>query len=448
VTEVAAVLDRAYRDERLTVLATLVRHVGGDLGLAEDAVQDAFTAAAAEWPRRGVPRRPGAWLTVTARRRAIDRMRREQTRAAHQPALEQLQRLAWEDRDHDPAAAAGDDTGAATGREREDGAVTDDRLRLIFTCCHPALALDARLALTLKAVGGLDVPQLARAFLTSETAMYQRLTRAKRKIVAAGIPYRVPPDGELPGRLAGVRQVVYLLFNEGHLATAGRDLVGGELCDEAVRLARLLAELVPGDAETLGLLALLLLTDARRDARSDEAGEPVALDHQDRSLWDRAEIAEGLDVVERALRLGRPGPYQVQAAIAACHAEAASFATTDWAQVAELYRVLEALDPSPVVTVNRAVAVACVEGAEAGLALLDGLAGDERLDRYPPLHAARAELLRRSGDRAGADAAHRRAVELTTNDAARAALERRAAELARTAALRSAGGPAPGGGRT
>ena len=429
-TEVAAVLDRAYRDERLTVLATLVRQVGGDLGLAEDAVQDAFTAAAAEWPRRGVPRSPGAWLTVTARRRAIDRMRREQTRAAHQPALERLQRLAWEERAEDPALAAAD-----RADPPGEGALSDDRLRLIFTCCHPALAMEARLALTLKAVGGLDVPQLARAFLTTETTMYQRLTRAKRKIVAAGIPYRIPRDDELPGRLAGVQRVVYLLFNEGHLATAGDDLVGSGLCDEAIRLARLLAALMPDDAETLGLLALLLLTDARRGARTDAAGEPVSLDSQDRTLWDRAEIAEGLDLVPRALARGRPGPYQLQAAIAAIHAEAGAFAATDWAQVAELYAVLHALDPSPVVAVNRAVAVAYARGAEAGLALLDAVAGHKQVDRYQPYHVARAELLRRSGDLAGADAAHRRAVDLTTNAAARAGLERRAAEV------RSAGGP-------
>lgn len=411
---VAAELDRAYREEWAAVLATLARHVGGDLALAEDAVQDAFVAAAAEWPKRGVPRRPGAWLTTAARRRAIDRLRREQVRAAHQPALEHLERLARLDDGGDPVTAGYDDS-----------SVTDDRLRLIFTCCHPALAPEARLALTLRAVCGLEVPQLARAFLTSETAMYQRLVRAKRKIVAAGIPYRVPSDDQLPERLAGVHRVVYLIFNEGHSATTGDELMDSGLCDEALRLARLLARLMPGDAETLGLLALLLLTDARRPARTGASGEAVSLEHQDRSRWDLAKRAEGTAVLDEALRQEQAGPYQVQAAIAALHVEAPSFAATDWGQIAALYATLERLDPSPVVTVNRAVAVAQTRGARAGLAVLAPLEGDARLTRYQPLHAARAELLRLAGDQAGADAAHRRAVELTGNAAERAALDAR-----------------------
>jgi RNA polymerase sigma-70 factor, ECF subfamily len=423
--EVAAALDRAYRHERVRVLATVARDLKGDLALAEDAVQDAFAAAAADWRRRGVPRRPGAWLTVAARRRAIDRVRREQTRAAYLPVIEHLARTARAgDTAGDPAAAADDPDGPGERR-----AVADDRLRLIFTCCHPALSMEARLALTLRSVGGLEVPELARAFLTSETAMYQRLTRAKRKIVAAGIPYRVPADEELPDRLAGVRQVVYLVFNEGHVATAGDELVRGQLCDEAVRLARLLVELMPDDAETLGLLALLLLIDARRDARTDAAGLPVSLDDQDRSLWDRSMTAEGSATLDRALRLDRSGPYQIQAAIAAVHAEAPTFTATDWPQIAALYAALAAVDPSPIVTVNRAVAVAYAQGPDAGLMLLDPLAGDARLDRYQPLHAARAELLRRAGDPDGARAAYRRALELTANAAERAALARRAADV-------------------
>jgi RNA polymerase sigma-70 factor (ECF subfamily) len=413
---VAASLESAYRNEWASVLATLARQVGGDLALAEDAVADAFAEAADQWPRRGVPDRPGAWLTTTARRRAIDRLRRERTRAAHQAALDHLENLVRTDAASPPDAAPGAD----------DSSVGDDRLRLIFTCCHPALAPEARIALTLRTLGGLEVPEIARAFLVTEPTMYQRLVRAKRKVTAAGIPYRVPPDDQLAERLGGVLRVVYLIYTEGHTATAGEDLVRDQLCDEALRLARLLAALMPGNAEVLGLLALLLLTDARRPARADADGVPVALEDQDRTLWDRARIDEGVAVLDLALARGQAGPYQVQAAVAALHDEAPSVAETDWAQVAALYAVLERLGPSPVVTLNRAVAVAYAEGPRAGLALLAPLADDARLARYQPLAAARAELLRRAGDAEAAAAAYRRAIELTANEREREALERRA----------------------
>jgi RNA polymerase sigma-70 factor (ECF subfamily) len=413
--EVAVALERAYRDERALVLATLARQVGGDLALAEDVVQDAFVAAAAEWPERGIPDRPGAWLTTTARRRAIDRLRRDETAAKHRAALE-LERSVQDDT-HDPDGLR---------EPGDESAVTDDRLRLIFTCCHPALAPEARVALTLKTLGGLEVDQLARAFLTSEPTMYQRIVRAKRKITAAGIPYRVPDDAHLAERLAGVLRVIYLIFNEGHTATAGDQLVRVDLSEEAIRLARLLADLMPDEAEALGLLALLLLTDARRDARVDATGDPVALGDQDRSRWDRARIEEGVATLDRALRLEHPGRYQLQAAIAALHDEAPSVARTDWPQIAALYGALEAIDPTPVVTINRAVAVAEADGPHAGLALLQPLEHDERLARYQPLHAARAELLRRTGDEDGARAAYQRAIDLSTNEAERRALRRRA----------------------
>ena len=405
----AVALERAYRDERAAVLATLTRHLGGDLGLAEDAVQDAFVAAAADWPRRGVPDRPGAWLTVTARRKAIDRLRREKALGQR---LEHLVRLD----SHDPDSP-----------EPDESAVGDDRLRLIFTCCHPALALEARLALTLRSVGGLSTPELARAFLVGETAMQQRIVRAKRKIAAARIPYRVPRDEDLPDRVAGVLRVVYLIFNEGHTATAGQELMRASLCDEALRLARLIAHLMPDDAEALGLLALLLLVDARRPARTDAAGGFIALEEQDRTRWDAGRIEEGLEVLDRALRLRRPGPYQLQAAIAALHSEAPSVDETDWTQIAALYARLADLDRSPVVTINRAVAVALAEGPEAGLMLLDPLTRDRRLDEYQPLHAARAELFRRAGDASEASKAYDRAIELTSNDRERAELQRRRA---------------------
>ncbi len=405
----AAALERAYRDERAAVLATITRRLDGNLALAEDAVQDAVLAAAVEWDRRGVPDRPGAWLTTTAWRKAIDRVRRDRALTARLPFL--LEPMSTEDELPD----------------LDESSLADDRLRMLFACCHPALAVHARMALTLRSVGGLTVAEIARAFLTSDSAMERRLGRARRKVADARIPYRVPPDELLPERLAGVLLVVYLIFNEGHTPTAGEAPLRGDLCEEAIRLARLLVRLMPDDAETHGLLALLLLTDARRAARVDGSGAYVALEDQDRTRWDAARIEEGTGALERALRLPAPGPYAVQAAIAALHAEAPSLEETDWPQIVALYGELARREPSPVVAVNRAVAVGFASGWEAGLAALDEAAADERLAGYAPLHAARADLLRRSGDAAGAGAAYERAIALTANEPERAALERRRA---------------------
>ena len=395
----AGALERAYRDERAAVLATITRRLDGDLALAEDVVQDAFVAAAVDWDRRGAPERPGAWLTTTAWRKALDRLRHDRVAAAYVPEA--------------PMTSEFDD---------DDSSLDDDQLAMLFACCHPALNPEARMALTLRSVAGLTVPEIARAFLSSEVAMERRLGRARRKVSDARIPVSVPPDELLPERLAGVLRVVYLTYTEGHVATRGPVPVRGDLCEEAIRLARLLVRLLPAEDEARGLLALLLLTDARRPARVDASGALVSLADQDRSRWDPAGIAEG-----RALIGGAPGPYVIQAAIAAVHADAPAWEATDWVQIAELYAALERVDPSPVVTINRAVAVGFADGPQAGLAVLDAVAGDERLARYQPLHAARAELLARAGARAEADEAYARAIALTDNEAERAALSRRRA---------------------
>jgi RNA polymerase sigma-70 factor, ECF subfamily len=410
---VTEAVERAFREESGRVLASLIRHLGGDFQLAEDALQEAFAVALATWPRDGVPARPGAWLTVAARRRAIDRLRRDRLLADRVRLLERLMALE-QDEPADP-----NESGSA---------LTDDRLRLVFTCCHPALAPEARVALTLRTLGGLTTGEIARAFLVPEPTMAQRLVRAKRKIAVARIPYRVPPDDALPERLAGVLHVVYLVFSEGWSASAGDDLVRGDLCAEALRLGRLLVDLMPDDAESRGLLALMLLHDARRAARLDDEGRYVGLADQDRSRWDREAIADGLAMLASASRLRRPGPFQLQAAISAVHASAASAADTDWTKIAALYDHLAALAPSPVVDVNRAVAVGLARDPRAGLALLDRAAHDRRVAGYAPLHAARAELLRRAGDARAADSAYATAIACCANAVERADLERRRAQ--------------------
>ena len=406
---VRAAIARAFRDERAIVLATLIRQAG-DFQLAEDAVQDAFEAAVTVWRRDGVPANPGAWITTAARRRAIDRLRRDRSVMGRAERLAELIRL---DAQHEETPMDDEPT------------IIDDRLRLIFTCCHPALEMPARVALTLRALGGLTTGEISRAFLVAEPTMGKRIVRAKRKIAEAQIPYRVPGDEELPDRLRGVLRVLYLIFNEGYAATEGDRLVRGELCDEAIRLCELLVRLMPDEAEAWGLSALMLLHHARSVARVDPSGRFVALEDQDRSMWDRARIDEGLARLERAVRLRRPGEYQLQAAIAVLEMQAPEAQGTDWAQIAGLYGALGRLAPSPVVELNRAVAVAMADGPAEGLELLEPLLGDPALERYQPLHAAHAELLSRVGDAEGAARAYQRAIALSSNAVERAELERR-----------------------
>ena len=412
---VEGAIAETFRDERAIVLATLIRQ-SGDFQVAEDAVQEAFESALTVWRRDGIPDSPGAWITTAARRRAIDRLRRDRSVADRAERLADLMRL---DARHEEMPSMDDES-----------SLVDDRLRLIFTCCHPALAMPARVALTLRTLGGLTTGEIARGFLVAEPTMGKRIVRAKRKIAEAHIPYRVPPDEELPDRLRGVMRVVYLIFNEGYSATGGDRLVREELCDEAIRLGELLCRLMPDDSEVWGLSALMLLHDARRSARVDPDGRYTALGDQDRSLWDQDRIGEGLARLDRSVRLRRPGEYQLQAAITALQIQSPDAERTDWTQIAELYGALGRLTPSPVIELNRSVAVGMADGPAAGLALLEPLLADPALERYQPLYAAHAELLSRAGDPAGAARAYERAIALTENAVERSELARRLAAVA------------------
>ncbi|WP_202969670.1 MULTISPECIES: RNA polymerase sigma factor [unclassified Microbacterium] len=411
-----AALAEAHRTEWAFVLSATVR-VAGDLDLAEECAQEAYVSALRAWTRGGIPERPGAWLTTAARNQALDRLRREATLRRKLPLLVEPATVD----PHDPTVAGEADT-----------AVPDDRLRLVFTCCHPALAPEARVALTLRLVCGVPTPDVARAFLVSESTMAARITRAKKKISEARIPYRVPDRAELSERVDSVLTTVHLLFSAGHTAGEGDALVQGDLCDRALHLARTLAALLPEQAEARGLLGLLLLTDARRATRTDEQGRLLLLADQDRTRWDQRAILEGLTVTAGALAFGPPGRFTLQAAIAGIHAVAPSLEQTDWSRIVHLYDLLQTVWDTPVVALNRAAAVAFADGPDAALPLLNDLASDPRLSDYPYLHATRAHVLQRLGDTDAATRSYQRARELTSNAAERAFLEERLAEVGHT----------------
>jgi RNA polymerase sigma-70 factor (ECF subfamily) len=409
-----AAVAAAFTEEWGRIVAALIRRTG-DWDLSEECAQEAFAEALRRWPSDGVPDRPGAWLTTVAKNRAIDRLRRERRGAELLEA----------------AAPQGGEVDAMNEPYTDDdeSGIEDDRLRLIFTCCHPALPLEGRVALTLRTLAGLTTAEIARAFLVPEATMAKRLVRAKGKIAGARIPYRVPPAHLLPERTGGVLAVLYLLFNEGYAASGGPELIRAQLCDEAIRLGRALTSLMPDEPEAAGLLALMLFHHSRRHARQDATGDLITLEDQDRSLWDGAEIEEARARLQAALRHGRAGPYQLQAAIAACHADAPDVADTDWAQIASLYELLAEVMPSPVVALNQAVAIAMARGLDAGLAVIDELEASGELAGYHLLYATRADLLRRLGRSGEAAGAYRQALELAGSDAERRFLRKRLAEV-------------------
>jgi RNA polymerase sigma-70 factor, ECF subfamily len=415
VADVKTIAEKIFREESGRIVASLIR-LSGSFDLAEEAMQDAFASALVNWPARGMPEKPGAWITAVAHRKLIDYTRRQGTRNDNQDALQyETQKTTSDDVSPDEMCVT----------------YPDDRLRLIFTCCHPAINREAQVALTLRTLGGLTTPEIARAFLLAEATLAQRLVRAQQKIRDANIPYEIPPAALLGERLESVQAVIYLIFNEGYSATSGQKLVRADLSAEAIRLARVLGELLPGEPENIGLLALMLLHDSRRLARVDSKGELISLEEQDRLAWNQKQIEEGLALVEEALHVHSVGPYQLQAAIAALHAQAQTTEATDWRQIAGLYGELARRSPTPVVALNHAVAVAMSTGLSQGLALIDDLGASGELDGYYLFHAARADILRRLGNRAEAAAAYQRALALATNQVERNYLSRRLRETNR-----------------